>query len=116
MPGHPFPREHGLGDGVEWLTIVAAVGGGTGLGAVLKAVLDARGSAVTATNTQLNALVDQLQEDRREDRDERNNLSVKVETVLELYHIEREHSADLYAWGLAGAPPPPPERRKRATE
>lgn len=99
---------------MDWLPIVAAVGGGTGLGAILKAVFDAK----STTYTQLNALVDQLQEDRASDRKELTDsraevrgLVIKVDSVLQHLAIEREYSADLYAWGVNGAPPPPPQRR-----
>lgn len=103
---------------MDWLPIAAAIGGGTGLGAVLKAVFDAKSNAVSTTYTQLNSLVDQLQEDRASDRKELaesrsevKGLVVKVDSVLQHLSIEREYSADLYAWGIAGAPPPPPQRR-----
>lgn len=96
----------------EWLVpALIALGGGTGIGAVITPLVTARGSAKNVALTQLNALVDQLQEDRKEDRAERKALNAKVENVLELYHIEREHSTELLAWGLNGAPPPPPTRR-----
>lgn len=92
----------------DWLVpVLLAAGGGTGLGAVLNALFQARGSAYT----QLHALVDQLQEDRKNDREALAIYSSKVDTALEHLQIEREYSADLYMWGLNGAPPPPPARR-----
>lgn len=99
----------------EWLipTLAALIGGG-GLGAVLKAAVDAKGSVYT----NLNLLIDQLQEDRQHDRQELSEsrqevkgLVSKVDSVLIHLQIEREYSADLYAWGLNGGPPPPPQRR-----
>lgn len=100
----------------DWLVpVIVALGGGTGLGAFIKALFDGKSSATAQAATQLNALVDQLQEVNKEDRTERKELSAKVERVLDLYHIERDHSADLYVWALNGAPPPPPERRKPST-
>lgn len=91
----------------EWLLLLTAIGGGTGLGAVLNALFNARGAAYV----QLNALVDQLQEDRASDRAALLAHSVKVDSALLHLQIEREYSNALHAWGLAGAPPPPPSRR-----
>ena len=91
----------------DWLSLLIAAGGGTGLGAILNVIFAARGSAYT----QLHALVDQLQEDRQSDRKELAAYSAKVDAVLLLLEIEREYSLALHAWALAGAPPPPPARR-----
>lgn len=92
----------------EWLPWVAAAAGFlTGLGGFLKVLFDKK----IASQTHANTLLDQYQEDRKSDREERKELNSKVEKVFELYYIEREHSAELLAWGLAGAPPPPPQRR-----
>jgi len=92
----------------DWLLpVLVAAGGGTGLGAVLNAIFAARGTAYT----QLHGLVDQLQEDRKSDREALALYSSKVDTALEHLQIEREYSADLYMWAMAGAPPPPPIRR-----
>lgn len=91
----------------DWLLLLTAAGGGTGIGAVLNALLTAKGAAVT----QLHQLVDQFQEDRKSDRDELRNYSNKVDATLEHLQIEREYSNELHAWGMNGAPPPPPTRR-----
>lgn len=91
----------------DWLILITAIGGGTGLGAILNALFNARGQAYI----QLNALVDQLQEDRLHDREALMNFSGKVDGALLHLQIEREYSSDLYAWGSAGGPPPPPARR-----
>lgn len=92
----------------EWLPWVTAAGGLlVGLGGFLKVIFDRK----IAAQTHSNSLLDQYQEDRTADRVERKELNAKVEKVFELYYIEREHSAELLAWGLAGAPPPPPQRR-----
>jgi outer membrane murein-binding lipoprotein Lpp len=91
----------------DWLPILVAAGGGTGLGAVLNVVFAARGSAYT----QLHALVDQLQEDRKTDREAIAGYTAKVDAALAHLQIEREYSTDLYIWGMNGAPPPPPTRR-----
>jgi len=91
----------------DWLLLVTAAGGGTGIGAVLNALLNAKGAAFT----QLHQLVDQLQEDRKSDREELRIYATKVDTALEHLQIEREYSTELYIWGMNGAPPPPPQRR-----
>jgi hypothetical protein len=92
----------------DWLPWVVAAGGIlTALAALIKVFFDRRNTNETHTNT----LLDQYQEDRRADREDRKDLNAKVEQVFELYYVEREHSAELLAWGLAGAPPPPPQRR-----
>jgi len=91
----------------DWLPILIALGGGTGMGAILNVIFAARGSAYT----QLHALVDQLQEDRKSDREALAVYSSKVDTALEHLQIEREYSTELYVWALNGAPPPPPTRR-----
>lgn len=93
----------------EWLPWVAAIGGFlTALGAFLKNFFDRKTSAQSHSI----ALMDQYQEDRTADRLLINQLHTKVDTVLGLYADEREYSAVVLAWGLAGAPPPPPERKK----
>lgn len=94
-----------------WVPLIAGLGGLAGLGALLKVFFDRKATLYT----QFNALVDQFQEDRKEDRGERKELNAKVERVLDLYHLERDYSTKLLAWGLAGAPPPPPEREKPTT-
>jgi outer membrane murein-binding lipoprotein Lpp len=99
----------------EWLMpVLIAAGGGTGLGALITALVNAKGSVYT----QLNLLVDQLQEDRKTDREElkasRHEVKLvgdKVDNALLHLQIEREYAADLYSWGMNGAPPPPPSRR-----
>lgn len=90
----------------EWLPILVAIIGGGGIGTLITAFLSVRNS----TYKNLNDLVDQLQEDRREDRASVSTLTNKVEDVLMELHLEREYSAALYLWGMAGAPPPPPLR------
>lgn len=90
----------------EWLPWIIAILGGGGIGTLITAWLSARNS----TYKNLNDLVDQLQEDRREDRASVYTLTKKVEDVLKELHLEREYSAALYLWGMAGAPPPPPRR------
>ena len=90
----------------DWLPVIVAVLGGGGVGTLITALLSARNS----TYKNLNDLVDQLQEDRREDRSSVTALTDKVEDVLKELHLEREYSAALYLWGMAGAPPPPPMR------
>jgi outer membrane murein-binding lipoprotein Lpp len=99
----------------EWLLpVLIAAGGGTGLGALITALVNAKGSVYA----QLNLLVDQLQEDRKTDREElkasRHEVKLvgdKVDNALLHLQIEREYAADLYSWGMNGAPPPPPSRR-----
>lgn len=90
----------------DWLPLIVAVIGGGGIGTLITALMTARNS----TYKNLNDLVDQLQEDRREDRASVTGLTAKVEDVLKELHLEREYSAALYIWGMAGAPPPPPNR------
>lgn len=90
----------------DWLPLIVAIIGGGGLGTLITALMSARNS----TYKNLNDLVDQLQEDRREDRASVTTLTAKVEVVLKELHLEREYSAALYLWGMAGAPPPSPKR------
>ena len=99
----------------DWLIpVVVASGGGVGVGALITALVNARSSVYA----QMNGFVDQLQKDRAIDREEVKasrqevkDLGAKVDNALTHLQVEREYSAALYAWGLAGAPPPPPSRR-----
>jgi outer membrane murein-binding lipoprotein Lpp len=91
----------------DWLPWVIALGGGGGIGALITAFVNARSSLAT----QMNAFIDQLQEDRKTDRESVKELGAKVDNALLHLQIEREYSADLYVWGVNGAPPPPPVRR-----
>ena len=104
----------------EWLIpVIVAGGGGAGVGALITSLVNAR----TSIYAQMNTFVDQLQEDRKTDREEvkasrqeMKELGVKVDTALLHLQIEREYSAELYIWGMNGAPPPPPSRRTIITQ
>lgn len=99
----------------EWLPwVVAAAGFLSAIAAVLKAFSDRKAAsqaAIDTLRTHTNVLLDQYQEDRKADREELKTYSAKVDRALEALTIEREYSAILLAWGLAGSPPPPPTRR-----
>lgn len=81
------------------------------MGAILTTILSTMLSARNSVYKNLNDLVDQLQEDREADRQNVSALTTRVNLALTELYVEREYSAALYTWGLAGGPPPPPARK-----
>lgn len=108
-----------LGAVLPW--IIAILGSG-GIGAVTTALVNSRTTTRTAKADNLAKQTETLVgsyakdrelalQEREQDRIHRAAMDAKLDTVINRLTAEQLHSADLLAWGLAGAPPPPPQRK-----